>query len=93
MEKKISDFSNSEIGTAHWFNTLIGNSMNVGQYLHLHGSTGISEETLAEWGMGLWERSKELMQWYEKTGLADRNRLILQLEEAIKVLKEEENNL
>ena len=87
MEKQISEFSHSEIGSSHWFNTLVGNAANIGQYLHIHGSSGISETTLVQWGTELWERSKELMEWYEKCGTPDKQRLIGQLEEALKALK------
>lgn len=87
MKNEISRFSHSEIGSAHWFNTLVGNTLHIGEYLHKYGSSGITEDILSKWGDELYERSKELLLWYEKCGTPDKQRLTQQLEEALKVLK------
>lgn len=49
--------TNSEVGSYHWFHTLIARQKNIGEYLK--GKTP-TEEILREWGKVLYDASKEL---------------------------------
>lgn len=51
--------TNSKAGSAHWFNTLIGRHLRVGEYLMKQTPT---EEILREWGTDLYQTSKELVE-------------------------------
>lgn len=58
----ISKLTNSEIGSRHWFNTLLTNIKHIGQYME---QNGVSEDQEKNWGKKLAENSQELMDNFE----------------------------
>lgn len=59
----VESSTNSEIGSYHWFHTLVSKQMRIGEYLK---SKTPSEEVLRSWGKQLQESSKELIAGYSK---------------------------
>lgn len=59
-EEKINIYkssTNSELGSYHWFHTLLAQHMRIGKFLI--NNEAPSEEILREWGQQLFETSKE----------------------------------
>lgn len=53
--------TNSELGSYHWFHTILARHKNMGEFLK--GNTP-DEETLRSWGKKLYETSQELINGY-----------------------------
>ncbi len=53
--------TNSEIGSYHWFHTIVANHKDIGEFLSQRKPT---DEILREWGRRLFETSKELINGY-----------------------------
>ena len=58
----ISKLTNSEIGSRHWFNTLLGNIKQIGQFME---QNGLTEDQEKNWGKQLAEYSQELLDNFE----------------------------
>ena len=54
--------TNSEIGSYHWFHTILSNHKDIGEFLR---DKTPSEKVLREWGKKLYETSKELIEGYK----------------------------
>lgn len=63
---EISKLTNSEIGSYHWFHTLMSFQKHVGEFLKDKSPT---EEILRQWGKQLEENSMELIQGFNKITL------------------------
>ena len=88
--RKISRLTNSEIGSVHWFNTIMGNILRTGEYLMEHGTKGLMNETVKGWGGLLYDQAKELIDnaeaWRESTYISKEN-IIEQLKQTIEKLE------
>jgi len=60
--------TNSNPGSSHWFNTIMGKHLRVGEFLK---EKLPSEETVKEWGQELFDTSKEVINWFEELGKKD----------------------
>jgi len=58
MDAKKSS-TNSPIGSSHWFNTIMGKHLHIGEFLK---DKTPDEETLRIWGAQLYETSKEIIE-------------------------------
>lgn len=65
QEETVSATTGSEFGSGHWFNTLMASIKHAGEYLQDNGAPP-KEETLKAWGTLIYERSNELLDWFEK---------------------------
>lgn len=57
--------TNSPPGSAHWFNTIMGKHLRMGEFLK---EKLPSEDTVKEWGQTLYDTSKEVINWFEDLG-------------------------
>lgn len=91
MEKKISKLTNSEIGSVHWFNTLINEIGRIGMALTTIKEAVPEEEIyiLRQWGETIRANVPEIRQWYNDTGLPDKELMIHALETTLNKLKNE----
>lgn len=58
-----STLTNSEIGSRHWFNTILGNHLNVGEFMTDRPNDA---QYFAEWGKQLAISSRELIDNFDK---------------------------
>lgn len=58
---KKSEVIDSVIGTAHWFNTLMGSILRSGEYLMKHGTKDIDDAEMKLWGKRIYDYSKEII--------------------------------
>lgn len=58
----LSNFTNSEIGSRHWFNTLIGRVLHVGEFLK---DQTPEERTLRIWGQAVYDAMTEIRDYFE----------------------------
>jgi hypothetical protein len=58
----ISNLTNSEIGSQHWYNTLLAKIESFGRYMRMHRLTPQQEAT---WGKMMIDYSKELIDNYD----------------------------
>jgi hypothetical protein len=66
ITNKQSTITNSKIGSTHWFNTIISEHLRIGEYMNDHPL--ITESYLIEgWGKRLYDSSKELLNWAQKS--------------------------
>lgn len=61
----ISEYTNSEIGSIHWRNTILANALHIGEYLKEKGIDGIGSDTLKQWGKDLFDRTQEMITHYD----------------------------
>ena len=54
----VTSSTNSEVGSSHWFRTIISQHKHIGEYLMTQTPT---EEILREWGKTMYETSEELI--------------------------------
>jgi hypothetical protein len=64
IKKKQSKITNSVIGSTHWFRTIMGNNLRIGEYLKTNND--ISPSLLNDWGKQIYDSCKELLEWQEK---------------------------
>jgi len=69
ITEKLSAFSNSNVGTMHWFRTIVSEHSRIGEYLM--NNDEFSTEILNSWGLRLHESSKELIEWSNKNNKID----------------------
>jgi hypothetical protein len=55
--------TNSEIGSQHWYYTLVGDIKHIGEYIRDHEVKGSLYQV---WGDDLYNKAKELLEGYEK---------------------------
>ena len=60
-EEDITSSTNSEVGSSHWFRTIVSNHKHIGEYLKNNTPT---EEILRDWGQKLHETSDELLKYH-----------------------------
>lgn len=60
---EITSSTNSEMGSSHWYRTLIARNKHIGEYLK--SGKIPSQELLIIWGENLYEASNELLYGYE----------------------------
>lgn len=70
-QRNISQLSNSEIGTKHWYNTLLAKCIHIGEYMK---SKELTPEQRENWGNQLMECGRELLDNYE--AVQDSERMI-----------------
>ena len=87
MEKKISQFSNSEIGSTHWFNTLSGSILRIGEWLKEHGNENASRQQFKTWGEMVYERQQELIEWFNISKERDIEYILREMKDAIKKIE------
>lgn len=58
-----SKFAGSNIGSTHWFRTVMSTILHTGEYL---SEKTPEPEMLRQWGHNLYARSQEILDWYEK---------------------------
>lgn len=58
--ENISELTNSEYGSWHWFNTLASKIKSRGEFL-MNETNSISEDLLCSWGLALYSEAKELL--------------------------------
>lgn len=89
---QISKLTNSEIGSVHWFNTIMGNILRTGEYLKEHGTNGISEDTVKQWGEHLYVQAQEMIDsadlWRESAYMSKQS-IIDSLKDTIKKLEKQ----
>jgi len=61
-ETNISALTNSEIGSKHWLNTMLGQILHIGEYME---DSPIEEEVRKNWGRTIQEYAGEIMNNYE----------------------------
>lgn len=61
-----STITNSKIGSIHWFNTIVSQHSRIGEFFKIN-SGDISPTLLNDWGQTLYDSSKELLKWAEKS--------------------------
>ena len=62
-----SKITNSAIGSTHWFRTIISQHSRVGEYLMNEASSEIKPHLLESWGKGIYESSRELINWSDRS--------------------------
>ena len=60
--EEMKSSTNSKVGSAHWFNTLMGKHLRMGEYLK---EKTPSEKLLRAWGEELFDTSKELIDGFD----------------------------
>jgi predicted nuclease with TOPRIM domain len=83
-----SKFSNSQIGSYHWFVTLMAVVKHTGEYLREHGSSGVNQDQLKIWGQSLFERSNEIIEWFKANNIDSAVLKLSRLETTNKLLSE-----
>jgi hypothetical protein len=70
ITNKQSTITNSKIGSTHWFNTIISEHSRIGEFLR-ENETMVHEASreyhFKEWGKRLYDSSKELLNWAQKS--------------------------
>ena len=68
--------THSEIGSSHWFTTLMSHHLHVGEFLKKHAfdKESISPEYLKIWGEMLYDTSKELMDGFAEINKSETNK-------------------
>ena len=64
QKPKIQSSTNSEIGSYHWFHTIIGRCKSMGEYLSNEDSL-LNEKTIRDWSEQLYKDSEELIKGFE----------------------------
>ena len=57
--------TNSNPGSSHWFNTIMGEHLRTGEFLK---DKVPDKETIQKWGQNLFNTSKEVIDWFEGLG-------------------------
>lgn len=65
VTSKLSEFSNSMIGSSHWFRTLISEHSRIGEFLE--NNDNVDPKYLKSWGERIHNSSKELLKWSDKS--------------------------
>lgn len=64
---KQSTITNSKIGSVHWFNTIVSEHSHIGEFMmikdHIRDRSIMSDKMIEEWGLILYNSSKELINW------------------------------
>ena len=68
VTKRISGISHSEIGSAHWFNTIVSQHLHVGEFMKEH-SLKMECGQIKSLGNRVYESSKELLNWAKESKL------------------------
>ena len=87
MEKKISKFTSSEIGSTHWFNTLSGTILRAGEFLKQHGNEHATTEQIKKWGEMVYERQEEISEWFNSSKERNIEQIIFDLKETLNKLE------
>lgn len=57
-----SKISNSEIGSSHWLNTILGNILRIGEYMIKHKK--LTKEQCTDYGESCYHGSREILDWF-----------------------------
>ena len=60
--KKISEYSNSEMGSGHWLNTILSRHLHIGEFMRDRGH--LTEIQCRNWGETIMIQSRELLDWF-----------------------------
>lgn len=64
--KSDSKFTNSKMGSTHWFNTLLSEHARIGEFISTH-TPEESAQYIQKWGERLKQTSLEMIEWNRKT--------------------------
>ena len=63
MVEGMNGSTNSPPGSPHWFNTIMGKHLRIGEFLK---EKTPNEENVKDWGKILFDTSKEMIAWFNK---------------------------
>lgn len=66
IKAKQSTITKSKIGSTHWFNTILSEHSRIGEFMKGSDET-LRQAYVNEWGGRLYESSKELLHWAERS--------------------------
>lgn len=92
--KQISKLTNSEIGSVHWFNTIMGNILHTGEYLMNHGieKDGLTDYMVKKWGKQLYEEAQEMIdsaEMWRESAYISKQKIIDSLKQTIEKLEKQ----